>query len=129
MALGGSRWRSGSSPALCTTEPGFDPRSHRCTCIGFQSILASAGFYLGSSVFLLHLKLGFLNKSVSGIIWSLADILLIWSSADMALCLESFGRYVARYKIQIYYYYCYHTIEAGALEQYSKSYISHNHNY
>ncbi len=38
--------------------------------VGFQCILASAGFSLGSPVFLLHLKLGFFNKSVSGIIWS-----------------------------------------------------------
>ena len=33
--FGGSRWRSGSSPALCTTEPRFDPRSRRCSCIWF----------------------------------------------------------------------------------------------
>ena len=35
---------------------------------GFQSKLASIGFSLGTLVFLLHLKLGFLNKSISGII-------------------------------------------------------------
>ncbi len=93
--FGGAGWRSSSSPALCTTEPGFGPGSVRA--FGFQSILASAGFSLGSPVFFLHLKLGFLNKSVSGIIWSYSASL----SADwqpMALRLESFGRYVARYK-------------------------------
>ncbi len=48
---------------------------------GFQSKLASAGFSPGIPVFLLHLKLGFVNKSISGnIVWSYsasADWLLI----------------------------------------------------
>ena len=91
--LWGSRWRSGSSKALCTTEPGFDPRSRRCTCIWFP--LASP--YLLPQIFLLHLKLGFLNKSISGIIWSnnaSADCQLIWHYALS----PSGDNYVARHK-------------------------------
>ncbi len=56
-----------------------DPGAVRA--FGFQSILASAGF---SPVFLLHLKLDFLNKPISGIIWSYsasADWQLIWHCA------------------------------------------------
>ncbi len=110
--FGGAGWRSSSSPALCTTEPGFGPGSVRA--FGFQSILASAGFSLGSPVFFLHLKLGFLNKSVSGIIWSYSASL----SADwqpMALRLESFGRYVAHYKnpnllLFFYFFYFYQSL-------------------
>ncbi len=91
----GSRCCSGSSPAL---SPGSILGPCAVRAFGFQSILASAGFSPGSPVFLLHLKLGFLYKSVSGIIWSYS------ASADwqliMALRLESLGRYVARYKNQ-----------------------------
>ena len=55
-------------PQRCAPlSPGSIPGPGAVRAFGFQSILASAGF---SPVFLLHLKLGFLNKSVSGIIWS-----------------------------------------------------------
>ncbi len=55
---------------MCTTEPEFDPQPSDVRTFGFQSILASAAFSLGPPVFLLQLNLGFLNKSISGIIWS-----------------------------------------------------------
>ncbi len=55
---------------------------------GFQSILASTGFCLGYQVFLLHLKLDCLNKSISGnIVWSFStsiDWQLIWHCALMS---------------------------------------------
>ncbi len=57
-------------PQRCAPlSPGSIPGPGAVRACGFQSILASAGFSPGSPV-LLHLKLGFLNKSVSGIIWS-----------------------------------------------------------
>ena len=31
----GLQWRSNSSPALCTTEPGIDPQSRCCMCTWF----------------------------------------------------------------------------------------------
>ena len=52
-------------------SPGSIPGLGTVRAFGFQSILVSAGFSLGSPVFLLRLKLGFLNKSVYGNIWPL----------------------------------------------------------
>ncbi len=85
----GNRWRSGSSPTLCTTECGFNPSSGAVCAFGFQSILASAGFSPDSPVFLLHLKLGFLNRSISGnVVWSYggsADALIpLFSLCDIS---------------------------------------------
>ena len=60
-------------------------------------------FSLASPVFLLHLKMGFLKKSVSGIIWSYsarADWQLIWHCA-----LSSSGDMSCVIKIQIYLFY------------------------
>ncbi len=84
-------------PQRCAPlSPGSIPGPGAVRAFGFQSILASTGFSPGSPVFLLHLKLGFLNKSVSGIIWSYSvSLSAYWQ--PMALRLESFGRYVARY--------------------------------
>ncbi len=51
-------------------SPGLIPNPGAVCAFGSQSILASAGFSPDSPVFLLCLKLGSLNKSISGIIWS-----------------------------------------------------------
>ncbi len=70
---------------MCITESSCSIPGHGTVrAFGFQSILASAGFSPGSLVFLLHLKLDFLNKSISEIIWSYsasADWQLIWHCA------------------------------------------------
>ena len=50
-------------------SPGFDSRSRHLCAFGFQSKLASVGFLRVLRFSLLHLKLGFLDKSVSGISW------------------------------------------------------------
>ena len=67
--------------------------------IWFQSKLASAGFSPGTPDFLLHLKVGFLNKSISGnIVWSYFRL-----AADMALRLDALTflvRHVVRYQNQ-----------------------------
>ncbi len=81
--------------------PGSIPGPAAVRAFGFQSILASAGFSPGSLVFLLHLKLDYLNKSISGIIWSYsasADWQLIWH------CVLSPSGAMSRVtKSQIYY--------------------------
>ncbi len=56
----------GTSSELWTTESRFIVGPGGVCPFGFQSKLASAGFSLGTPVFLLHWKLGFLNKSISG---------------------------------------------------------------
>ncbi len=55
-------------PWRCTTmSPGSIPAPSAVCTFGFQSILASAGFFSpGSLVFFLHLKLGFLTIPISG---------------------------------------------------------------
>ena len=52
---------SGTSPGCGPLSPGSIPGPGAVCPFGFQSKLASAGFSPGTPVFLLHLKLGFLN--------------------------------------------------------------------
>ncbi len=54
-------------PQRCAPlSPGSIPGLGAVHAFGFKSILASAGFSSGSLVFLLHLKLSFLKKYISG---------------------------------------------------------------
>ena len=67
-----SRWRSSSSPAPCTTEPGFVPRSQRSMCIWFPDHACFCRFFSRFSSFPTASKtVFFVNKSISGnIVWS-----------------------------------------------------------
>ena len=53
----GSRLGQRIFPRFAPMSPGFDLRSRHLCALGFQSKLSSAGFYLGTPAFLLHLKL------------------------------------------------------------------------
>ena len=68
-AVWGSRLAQRIFPRFAPMSPGFDSRSRHLCAFGFQSKLASVGFPRVLRFSLLHLKLGFLDKSVSGVSW------------------------------------------------------------
>ncbi len=80
--LRGSRWLSGFFPsAVHHWARVWSPVPALYVYLVSSAYkFASAGFSLDSLVFLLHLKLGVLNKSVSGIIWSYTIVLALIGS-------------------------------------------------
>ena len=97
------RWRRYAS-----LSPGSIPGPGAVHAFSFQFILASAAFSPSSPVFLLHLELGFLNKSISGIIWSYkasANWQLIWHWA-----LSPSGDMLRVTKTQIYLFCIYFSL-------------------
>ncbi len=71
MSLGRQASVAVLPPRCGPLSPGSIPSPGAVCPFGFQSKLESAGFSPDTPVFLLHMKLGFLNKSISGnIVWS-----------------------------------------------------------
>ena len=94
----GSRWPIAFASQCCApVSPGSIPGPGTVCATGFQSILASAGFSLGTPFFLLYQKLIFSNISIPGnIVWSWHRL-----GADMAVYFDALTfveRYVACYK-------------------------------
>ncbi len=104
--------RRGSGKVLVITTGPAVRVSTTCFC-NCAEVHILCSFSPGTPVFLLHLKMGFLNKSVSGnIVWSHS------ASADwhcMALRLDTLtflGWYVARYKNRNLFIYLIYLVQA-----------------